>query len=275
MILVFPDLHLARNTDEIDALIERLAPSQTVFLGDYFDQFDAKVEDYRRMAMWLLASLSRPNRTYLIGNHELHYICPQTGKGFGYNALAYPEVNRILTFPIWRHRFKFAHGVGPWLFTHAGLQLQTARWSQVWKPDLAYGIASLADHINYKVWRATASAINHRGASLVTGERITNWAWRPGVARGGHSTRPGILWCDYSEFYPIPHVCQVFGHTYTGSLARRKLGTDSVNYCFDTSANYLCYHAMLVHPDRAEVPPVFYDVRSQCELHPAPGDVKP
>ena len=75
-IFVCPDLHEAPNLDEVEAAIWREAPSRTVFLGDYFDQFYDTPDDAARTARWHKGSLAEPNRVHLWGNHDLAYGFP-------------------------------------------------------------------------------------------------------------------------------------------------------------------------------------------------------
>ena len=73
--LVIPDIH--NDFKLAEGIIHRERPDHTVFLGDYFDDWYDTVQDAANVAKWLRESLENPDRTHLIGNHDVSYMTDQ------------------------------------------------------------------------------------------------------------------------------------------------------------------------------------------------------
>ena len=234
--LVIPDIHndVLRAEAAISALAGRY--DRIVFLGDYFDDFGDSPETIRLVAQWLKYSVEQPERTHLVGNHDLAYLVPSV---FTYCSGFTPEKMRAVgpvLRSIPRDRFHAAVDVGGWLLSHAGvLPLHAGNRS-------AAEIAAWADTMLRQLFAGGRPAL-----------------FAAGAARGGREPAGGITWCDWDEeFVPTAGLHQVVGHTPAaavriaeiqpgGILTRASLsapgqiektstrdGRESCNLCIDT-----------------------------------------
>ena len=217
-LFVCPDLHEAPNLDEVEAAIQREAPTRTIFLGDYFDQFDDTPEDAGRTAVWLKSSLAQPNRIHLWGNHDLAYGFSEIQEAWcsGFTWEKCNAINAVLSPDDWTE-LQLSHWEDGFLFSHAGWTNQFSGGSS---------LAQVSD-------RRTHLTAEEVGAwrCLKIGKR--HWIWGAGYLRGGTQPCGGLLWCDVREFTPIPGLNQIFGHT-SGNLGTVKRGRASFNLCLDT-----------------------------------------
>lgn len=217
-LFVCPDLHEARNLEEVEAAIRREEPARTIFLGDYFDQFDDTPEDASRTAVWLRSSLAQSNRTHLWGNHDLAYGFPEIREAWcpGFSCEKSRAINAIMSPADWA-KLKLTHWEDTFLFSHAG-----------WSNDFSGG-RSRAKGSDRRTFLASEEA--GAWSCLKSGKR--HWIWGVGYGRGGTQKCGGLLWCDVREFTPVPGLNQIFGHT-PGNLGTVKSGCDSFNLCLDT-----------------------------------------
>lgn len=217
-LFVCPDLHEARNLEEVETAIRREEPTRTIFLGDYFDQFDDTPGDAALTAIWLKESLGQPNRVHLWGNHDLAYGFPDIKEAYcsGFTAKKSRAINAILGRGDWE-KLKLSHWEGDFLFTHAG-------WSDDFPGDPSRSKVpdreALLRSEEMEAWQCLKRGSPH-------------WIWGVGYIRGGTQAYGGLLWCDLREFTPIPGLSQIFGHT-SGNLGTMKGGRDSFNLCLDT-----------------------------------------
>ncbi len=217
-LFVCPDLHEACNLDEVEAAIRRESPARTIFLGDYFDQFDDTPEDAARTAAWLKSSLAQSNRVHLWGNHDLAYGFSEISEAWcsGFTWEKCNAINAVLSPDDWT-RLRLTHWEGDFLFSHAG-------WSREFSggPSRAH-VSELRTHLASEevgAWRCLKMGKAH-------------WIFGVGCIRGGTERCGGLLWCDVREFMPIAGLNQIFGHT-PGNLGTVKSGRDSFNLCLDT-----------------------------------------
>ena len=249
--LVIPDIH--NDVLRAEAAIAQLAGryERIVFLGDYFDDFGDSPDEICRVAQWLKHSVDQPNRTHLIGNHDLAYLVPSTFtccSGFTHEKMraAAPVLNSIP-----RDRLHAAVEVDGWLVSHAGvLPHHGANHS-------AAEIAAWADTILRQLFAGGRPAL-----------------FAAGAARGGREPAGGITWCDWDEeFVPTDGLHQVVGHTPgttvrivetqadgtltkasfgaqgQGEIASTRIGRGSCNLCIDTRVHHvllLCGEAFTV-----------------------------
>ena len=196
-IVVIPDIHEASNLDRVEAAIGREKPDLTVFLGDFFDQWDDTPRDAGRTAEWLAHSVEKPNRIHLFGNHDLPYAYPECRalKCPGWTTEKQEAVKIHLPEMAWAS-LKLAHWEGDLLFTHAGWSRNcTPVDSELFKDPKAF----LDDQIS-SAWAKIPDGGFH-------------WVFLAGRGRGGANPCGGLTWCDLREFRTIPGVNQVFGHT--------------------------------------------------------------
>lgn len=248
-LLVLGDVH--NRWAQAEAIIQALQGRyrRVIFLGDYFDRFNDGPRQAAETAAWLAASLAKPERIHLLGNHDLPYFFPDNDNllcpGFTWEKHRAAEefLNRAP-----RERLRLAHLEDGWLFSHAGFA-----------PYFVDGISPDAAV-------AEANALLPR---LHEGQYESLLA--QGRGRGGRALVGGVVWLDWwSEFTPIPGFCQIVGHSF-GDTAKaqwivkrpristhltdvkpgiyEKPASSSVNWCLDCE---LCQVA-LVHEDRLEI----------------------
>jgi len=219
-ILAIGDIHQAPNLHEIDSCISCISPDITVFTGDYFDSFIYDYPDHvRRTATWLKNGLKRPDRVYLLGNHDLPYAFPHLATCPGWTPEKQRIIRMILDENDWL-RFRLSYSPCPsWLFTHAGLSASL----------VAQGVTAVP------AWVADQEAVALAFLKL----RRSHWLFRGGSRRGNDGVG-GPLWCDLSEFEPITGLNQVFGHTPAAlgeRLIRVRSDFNSINVCIDASTS--------------------------------------
>jgi hypothetical protein len=234
-IIVIPDLHQAPNLNQVEQAIARERPDLTVFLGDYFDQFDDTPRDAGRTAEWLWHSLRQPKRIHLWGNHDLPYGYPENPvvRCPGFTIEKFEAIQSHLGEPDWQ-KLRLCHWEGHRLFSHAG-------WSKHWfnpSPASPDPRTNLAAH-ERAAWEALRVRHDH-------------WIFDVGFRRGGRVVAGGLVWCDLREFEPIPCIDQFFGHT-PGMLGRYVPGDRSTNWCLDTTDRAGLHHYLVIEGDRIGV----------------------
>ena len=236
-LLVFGDIHNGPNFAGIEAAISAESPEQTIFLGDYFDQWGDTPFDVRRTAIWLKESLQKPNRIHLWGNHDLPYA--SLGSCPGWSEEKNAAVRDAFPPKAWEQLRLWYH-TDSWLFSHAGLSR-----AHSCIPRRAEGLPKFLDDLEAEAWSALHAGQQH-------------WVFAAGRSRGGSAECGGPLWCDLSEFKPIDYVNQVFGHTPMGRMVDI-CGARSRNWCIDVSCPRGLPQALVI--DELE-----------CRLVPVAGD---
>lgn len=223
--MIIPDIHNEWVNAEIDISNEN--PDKVVFLGDYFDSYEklGDVETAEATAFWLKESLSKPERTHLIGNHDLSYITYGALQCSGYNTFKDRAIKRHMTKDDWR-KLKWYHWVDDtWLCTHAGLSKDFY---------LVYN-DRITTPLPVRTFLEKEAEIAWNMIDADCSDDSIFWYCSP--ARGGIDAYSGILWCDWHEFKPLPPIKQIFGHTH-GDFVRQQ----GNNYCLDTGGkNWAIY----------------------------------
>lgn len=197
--LVIGDIH--NRIDAADRAIAKHSARRTVFLGDYFDSFGDGQREMRATCQWLRRSLKDPNRTHLLGNHDLAYLLPLHEQAWcpGWS----PKKGQVFDEEmagIGISSFRIACQVGPWLLSHAGIHGE--------RLDALGSLGLLAQ-------------LEREFAGACSGNR--SWLFDKGPDRGGLDRHGGILWQDFrGEFAPVAGFHQVVGHTATPGVARAK-----------------------------------------------------
>lgn len=193
--LIIPDLHL--HHAKAEKIIKYVGADHIVFLGDYFDNWNDDYRDNLIAAQWLASSLEQPNRTHLMGNHDINYaIKHRAYKCSGYDVDKDYAINSVLKTYDWQ-KLKLFTWLGNYLCSHAGVhnyfyynfndkKLEFKKWIQI-----------ICDEAMENAWD-----LNPPTAILQAGR-----------SRGGSARHGGIMWCDITEFSPISQINQVFGHT--------------------------------------------------------------
>jgi Calcineurin-like phosphoesterase len=201
-IIAVPDIHHSPNLIQLESAIADEAPDVTVFLGDYFDNWNDTPADAARTATWLAESLALPNRVHLFGNHDLPYRFPgnRVFSCPGPTQAKLDEIQQVVGAEDWA-KLKLAHWEGDWLFTHAGWSRQHCHGSARHKrSDPLERHQRYLDNQIARAWEA--AALEER-----------SWVFANGFYRGGEAECGGLTWCDVREFESIPVINQVFGHT--------------------------------------------------------------
>jgi hypothetical protein len=199
-LLIIGDVHQKVATVN-SALSRESEADQTIFMGDYFDDFDDNAYEVEAMAHWLKESLTKPNRIHLMGNHDLQYMLPQ-GSIFcsGFASWKHDIISKILTPEDWSKLEYFHHvkGVREIWFSHAGI---TKYWFE--HPVLG----TTVEHIQEVVLQSkdclkrlnTGCSI----AALYAADRL----------RGGRYPKGGLLWNDWRNIDHFENTIQIVGHT--------------------------------------------------------------
>lgn len=200
-ILIIPDIHT--KWFEAEEIIDKVKPTLTVFLGDYFDDFNDTLEETHQTAEWLKKSMKNHYRTHLMGNHDLSYI----NQDFPCAGFSEGKLWAIKNAGVDLSKLQHYVWVEDWLCTHAGLS------------------NDFFNAYNYKHLHLTKFLDDMIKTNR---NRLYDCSW----ARGGSDAHSGIVWCDYGEFKNIPKVKQIFGHTH-GPLRKT-----AKHICLDTWLKY-------------------------------------
>ncbi|RNJ80109.1 MAG: hypothetical protein EB829_00760 [Nitrosopumilus sp. H8] len=213
-LLIVPDIH--NKTESAEGIIKAVNPDHTIFLGDYFDSFGDSHMHADSTAKWLKESLARPDRTHLVGNHDLSYMASNPYlKCSGYDTIKY-EV--IAGYDIdWKKLSLYCWINDDWLCTHAGLSKK------------------FYELFDDSVHRVLESSIHDLDA--IEDINSLHPFFQVGRLRGGSEQTGGILWCDYEEFEDIAGVRQIFGHT-NSERVRHAANGNSEHYCIDTGLRH-------------------------------------
>ena len=177
--IIIPDLH--QRHAWVDGFLAKRKHDRAIFLGDYFDDFDDTVDEAVATAVWLKSHLDDPDRLFLLGNHDLHYMFPGTNKyrGSGYSDEKCRAINDVLSPSDWAKLKPFVFSQGWWL-SHAGVG-QDGKTMALPNPERL--LKSLTTDIKLL-------EKNVRRAKL--------WA---------------IVWTHWRNFVPVRHANQIVGHS--------------------------------------------------------------
>lgn len=203
-VLVVGDIHEDVGFAEtvLNHFFKQRVVSEAVFLGDYWDSFTRTPSTTRRTCDFVSTLLADHRVTCLLGNHDIHYMHPQTGMGCsGY---------RVETQALIDHRPKLRplasiqgrivverHG---WLLSHAGVH-----------PEFALRGGPLVGRLPAEEAQAETVLRSRQGGRPV-GQQ--HWFWYVGFDRGGRDSIGGPLWLDWANFVDDTRVPpQLVGHT--------------------------------------------------------------
>jgi len=208
--LVIPDVH--NHTSEAEAQIARYPADRVIFLGDYFDSFGDGPGMAADTARWLKASLARPERLHLWGNHDLWYFFPRNPQicwiGSGFTPRKHAEISKILTEEDWS-RLRLVEFVGDIALSHAGI-----------------GESVFGDPVD--------------GLSRERIESMCADAMRDAEAGIDNEVfgEYGIVWLRWWNLEVATSFSQFVGHTVGRDLRIESEGARS-NVCIDTMGRYL------------------------------------
>lgn len=189
--LIIPDVHTKWQV--ADKIIEKERPDQIYFEGDYWDTFYDTVQVNIEVCRWIKDLATDPRVTFLLGNHDLHYISPNRAhRCSGFTWEKYKAISTLFPPEDSQRIFKLFVVVDGYLLTHAGITSQLfGRFPKDHPIDLVFNEA----------WEA-----------LFT-EDQNHYLLMAGRDRGGPGITGGALWCDWGSFTPIRNIPQIVGHT--------------------------------------------------------------
>ena len=215
--LIIPDIHerLYVVTDKLRGHIQKA--DKVCFLGDWFDTF-AKYDDARigQVCSFIVSNIqTKPNWTWILGNHDLHYMCPtQLYTCSGYNRTTHMITKGMISPKIWR-LFKIYTKVGPYTVSHAG-----------------FSEASLLYAKPYIEREAIEVALRGKYDSI----------FGAGHARGGRLPLGGPLWLDWAwEFEHIDDFPQIVGHTPANKVRSKGNDGQLKSWCADTHSKHVLW----------------------------------
>lgn len=226
--LLIGDIH--HRTLLAETIAKRFESTHTIlFVGDYFDDFFDDAMQSIETANWLKASLKKPNRIHLLGNHDLHYsplgalsLRPWEFKRparlylcSGYEQGKDRAINSVLSPSDW-DQLKLHHVAHGWHVTHAGLH-------PYWFENPVSGITQ--ESILSQIKEAEEASCKQQFHPLLGAA---------GKCRGGDAPVGGIMWHDHrKEATPIPGIRQVYGHTPTQAGVDTIEANGGINVCID------------------------------------------
>ncbi len=250
--LIIPDLH--HRWEQAEKIISRVGADEIIFLGDYFDDFNDDPTMVKDTTEWLEASVAKPNRTHLFGNHDQHYAFPyRTFQCSGYAQWKYFIIRDNINPKVW-DKLKWFHFLdNRWLLSHGGLhKLNVPGEVTKHRKDRKEFIGALTHYLDEEIRKGFQQGAKGHGS----------WVFNAGHARWGSQRVGGLTWCDYTaEFYPVKGINQIVGHTpqqygvkwtrlngddqifhhpfneYTPTLEELDSNTLSANLCLDVLGN--------------------------------------
>src|SRR4051812_1832567 len=99
--LILPDVH--NRHELVEKIIKSVKPDQTIFLGDYFDDFGDDPHIIAETAHWFTYSVNQKNRIHICGNHDIHYWFADNPhvRCSGYDQFKSIAVNDIVQLKDW------------------------------------------------------------------------------------------------------------------------------------------------------------------------------
>jgi len=202
--LIVPDIH--HNWRTAEKIIAAVPHDEVLFLGDYFDDFGDNPQMVQETCDWLTASVAKPNRIHLFGNHDIHYaFAYRYFQCSGYEQWKYFIAQDSVSRAVW-DKLKWFHVLdNTWLVSHAGLhKFHLPDDIKQLSGDRTAFLHAIEEYLNLEVRKGFQHGANNKSF----------WTYSAGHARGGMQRVGGILWCDFDrEFFPIKGLNQILGHT--------------------------------------------------------------
>lgn len=223
--IVIPDIH--QRISKIEYLLDLediKTAEEVIFLGDYFDSFDNK-HQFEDTVAFLNENISNPRYTFLMGNHDLHYLSNNTDyicSGYSRDNHTYIKKNLSKEF---RNKIKLYDlqkiASKSVLFSHAGIH-----------PSHVSHVAFLSDATKH-------DSLVDFFDSLHININLDHPLLHAGYDRGGCQEIGGFMWIDWSKLKLIEGLFQVVGHSeyIRPQLDRHIMGT-SCNINIDTGLNH-------------------------------------
>jgi hypothetical protein len=213
--LIIPDVHT--KVSIADKIREAAGPvDETVFLGDYFDEWGDSPESNLQTGLWLRKTLAEPGVTMLLGNHDVNYAA-KSQRCSGWTS---DKQNVIEFFKSEIRSLRLWHVTQGWLLSHAGVGQKFVK-SVSWNP--ANGDSEKACKTSFWYFLDTT------GQHPITSVSGVSGGTRPFDGPLWH--RPQSAWSG--DKYLL--TAQVFGHTVVKGGAPVLIGDsgDHIAICRD------------------------------------------
>lgn len=202
--VVIGDLHGLQTWKDI---VAKENPDITIFLGDYFDSFSlAPIVQFTNFKD-LLAEAKQRNFILLLGNHDYHYMFPNTEQYSGYNnetqgLIGYSKniINDTIDNGM---NLVFIDYVNKTIYSHAGV---SSKWMETWVEG---NNLSLINTTSLKSLVFTYRDGGDWYGSSVYSSPI--WIRPEGLLKFPYKDKDGVVWN------------QVYGHTHRGQPIRDKV----------------------------------------------------
>lgn len=211
--LVIPDVH--QKLDKLERVFKKVQKfDKLVSLGDWFDNFHDTPEDSMRTAMRILDLYEElgDNFVWLLGNHDVPYVFPETYdllRCSGNTAVKLATIQKVFEDKLDKRKVKLAYRIKHTkkkdiILSHAGVS--------------RYHFATIDGNLSSKrVLTMCDEALDRLCAReddpMIGGYELMLMA---GKARMGSLPVGGITWQDWNlEFRPHPQISQIVGHTPT------------------------------------------------------------
>lgn len=253
-LLVIPDVH--QDTSFLQHIFRNESLSEwdrVIFLGDFFD---AKRPDYANVASvaWIcdfvieLKRELKERMVMLLGNHDVVFhalscyperLSRQQREMlldlYGFTTWPTIESCGYHLDPSFFEDIRLCHTEGGWLFSHAGVTLDT--WNAFTTSSLGTCAAAEQFVSNLNPWVDQPMPDN--------GDLLQIPLFQAGQTRGGFLDKGGPLWLDWDEEFedslPIP---QIVGHTVDSTYR-----INGRSYCLDARQSvYARVHGSVVEP---------------------------
>ena len=221
--LILPDVHTRYELAE--TIIDKVKPDLTIFLGDFFDDFNDSPMVAENVALWFVKSINKTDRIHLCGNHDVMYWFKDNmnTRCSGYHHSKSFVINNIVKRTDWE-KLKFFHVLdNKWLLSHAGVHPVWINSDEFKSSTISE--AKLSDIVEKLEYDSTQAIKNLQSNN-------DHWFTYAGFSRSMRSrSYGGLLWCDWNqEFIPMRGIHQIVGHTPQRSLQKVVVHEDSDKY---------------------------------------------
>jgi len=217
--VIVPDVH--EKIKKLKRIEERYKGIPIIYLSDFLDSFDGLTENTHETIDWLYHNLEDPSKTFIWGNHDIHYAYPVDAHICSGWSKAKCKLATRLKF-LWNN-FKLHHWISvagkEILISHAGLHPTHLH------PVKGFDKDYLLEMEEEAMWKLKYS-------QLVTPFIAV------GKDCGGDAKFGGIDWLRWHNLVPIDGLDQIVGHTCEFDV-RFKITENSYNMCLDTDLNHL------------------------------------
>lgn len=189
-----------------------------IFVGDYLDSYPNTRKEQAACLDLVKEYHTKPDFTFLKGNHELSYIDPDKYRCSGYSSSFQRDVKPVLNSIEFEDYVIINDSI---LVTHAGLsnlflEAYNGYWQEAMNSDEDM-LGFISGYLSFGL------------------EDPDHKLYHAGSASGGRQPVGGIYWCRPTKFLPFgKDIVQVFGHTKTDGIVyysdKRAFGIDCLEF---------------------------------------------